>query len=101
MNSKEISTFDWDKANSAHIARHDVTQEEAEEVFRDPQQITYQDVQHSTKNEQRAIIIGKTEQGRLLYQVFTIRKKKVRVISSRDMHKKKEVKFYEKTTNSS
>jgi uncharacterized DUF497 family protein len=41
------------------------------------------------------LIIGKTERGRLLYQIFTRWGDKIRVISSRDINKK-EVHLYEK-----
>ena len=50
--------------------------------------------------EERFLIIGKTKKGRLLYQIFTIRGDKIRVISSRDINKK-EVGLYEKETNGS
>ncbi|HSW97828.1 MAG TPA: BrnT family toxin [Candidatus Saccharimonadales bacterium] len=100
MSTIEINEFDWDKANTTHIARHKVTREEAEEVFFDPKQVTYPDAKHSTIEEKRTIIIGETDEGRLLYQVFTVRKGKIRVVSTRDINKK-EVKLYEKTASRS
>jgi len=53
-----------------------------------------EDIVHSII-ENRFLIIGKTEKGRLLYQIFTRRGDKIRVISSRDINKK-EVHLYEK-----
>ena len=91
-----VSGFEWDEANLAHIARHNVTPEEAEQVFFDVDNAFDEDIKHSTV-EKRFIIIGKTEKGRLLYQIFTRREDKIRVISSRDINKK-EVNLYEKAT---
>lgn len=95
----DISEFEWDRANIEHIAEHNVVPEEAEQVFFDTNQVIDEDVKHSV-TEKRLLIIGKTKKGRLLYQVFTIRGNKIRVISSRDINKK-EVAFYEKKTGSS
>lgn len=93
---KKPFAFEWDEHNTIHIARHNVIPKEAEEVFFDKDSVTYEDPKHSVK-ENRFIIIGKTQAGRLLYQVFTRRGEKIRVISSRDINRK-EVGFYEKTT---
>ena len=90
----DVVAFEWDEANIAHIARHNVTPEEAEEVFFDKDNALDEDIKHSTL-EKRLIIIGKTQKGRLLYQIFTKRGDKIRVISSRDINKK-EVILYEK-----
>jgi len=38
--------------------------------------------------EERYYALGHTNRGRLLFIVFTIRRRKIRVISSRDMTKK-------------
>lgn len=91
-----ILGFEWDEANIAHIAKHNVVSEEAEEVFFDENNIQNEDIEHSII-EQRFLVIGKTKKGRLLYQVFTIRGDKIRVISSRSINKK-EVGLYEKET---
>lgn len=90
----QVTAFEWDVANNGHIARHNVLPEEAEEVFFDENNVQDEDVEHST-DEKRYLIIGKTQEGRLLYQTFTVRVKKIRVISSRDINKK-EVQLYEK-----
>lgn len=89
-----VTGFEWNEANIAHIARHNVAPEEAEEVFFDADNALDEDIKHSTV-EKRFIIIGKTQKGRLLYQIFTRRGNKIRVISSRDINKK-EVNLYEK-----
>ncbi|OGD87715.1 hypothetical protein A3A54_02125 [Candidatus Curtissbacteria bacterium RIFCSPLOWO2_01_FULL_39_62] len=89
----DVAGFEWDEANIAHIARHNVTPEEAEEVFFDKDNALDEDIKHSTL-EKRLIIIGKTQKGRLLYQIFTRRGDKIRVISSRDINKQ-ELALYE------
>lgn len=91
---RNVVSFEWDDANTKHIARHNVTPNEAEEVFLDIKNVLNEDVEHSIA-EDRFIIIGKTKKGRLLYQVFTRRGNKIRVISARDINKK-EVELYEK-----
>jgi len=91
---KGVVEFDWDVANIEHIAEHDVTPDEAEQVFSDEENVLDDDIEHSIV-ERRFLIIGMTEKGRLLYQIFTRRGDKVRVISSRDINKK-EVHLYEK-----
>lgn len=97
---QKTTDFDWDEANIAHIAKHDVLPEEAEDIFFDLRNVLDDDVKHSTKNEKRFLIIGKTSQERILYQIFTIRENKIRVISSRTINKK-EVKLYEEKINRS
>ncbi len=93
-----VTGFEWDEANIAHIARHNVKPEEAEEIFFDENNVLDEDIEHS-EAEKRFLIIGKTQKGRLLYQIFTKRGNKIRVISSRNINKK-EVNLYEKETRS-
>lgn len=93
---KKFIEFDWDKGNIDKNKKHKVEDKESEEVFFDEDKIIYKDIFHS-KSEERFIIIGKTEKKRLLYVVFTKRRKKIRIISARDTDKK-EAKLYEKTT---
>ncbi|MBM3710461.1 MAG: BrnT family toxin [Actinobacteria bacterium] len=49
--------------------------------------ISYKDIKHSQK-EARYYALGKTDEDRFLYIVFTVRKKQIRIISARDMNKK-------------
>ena len=94
-----VTGFEWDRANIAHIANHKVLPDEAEEVFSDKDNIVEEDVEHSTV-EKRFLIVGKTQEGRLLYQIFTRRGDNLRVISSRDINRK-EVALYEKEVSRS
>jgi uncharacterized DUF497 family protein len=64
-----------------------------EEVLFDKNKKVLKDKLHSGK-ESRHLIIGKTKRKRRLFIVFTLREKKVRVISARDLNKR-EIKLYE------
>lgn len=92
---KNIVEFEWDKGNiDKNWLKHKITDKEVEECFLDENKKIYKDVFHS-KTEERFILLGKTENNKLLYTVFTYRGKKIRVISSRATNKK-EVRLYEK-----
>lgn len=88
--------FAWDQGNKdKNFTRHQVIDEECEEVFFDKNKKLFKDVIHSTR-EKRYILIGQTKKWRLLFLVFSVRKNKIRVISARDLNKK-ERHLYEKT----
>ena len=80
-------TFEWDKGNRNKNEKHDVADNECEEAFFDPAKVTLADPLHS-ESESRYILIGKTQHDRLLFVAFTLRHKKVRVISARDLNKR-------------
>ena len=93
----EPFSFQWDKGNvDKNLKKHNVSNSEVEEIFYDKHKKLFTDRLHSG-NEERLRIIGKTKKDRLLFIVFTIRDKKVRVISARNLNKK-EVYLYEKKT---
>ena len=80
--------FDWDDDNATkNWALHQVTPEEAEELFLNEPLIVRSDMGHS-RNEKRYFALGQSNKGRLLFTVFTIRKVLIRVISVRDMNRK-------------
>ena len=89
-----VTEFEWDKGNSGKNLKHKVKDTECEEVFFDRGKRILKDPIHS-QNEKRHIILGKTKKNRLLYLVITMRGKKIRVISARDINKK-EVSLYKK-----
>jgi len=84
---KECTGFEWDKFNLTKSRdKHNVKFTECEELFfNEPLLVSY-DEKHSIK-EDRYFALGKTNNERLLFTVFTIRDKKIRIISSRDMNK--------------
>jgi hypothetical protein len=88
--------FVWDRGNSdKNWHKHGVTNRECEEVFFDPNKQEYPDPNHST-GEPRKIMLGETKKGRVLFLVYTVRNSYVRVISARDLNKRKEASLYEK-----
>src|SRR5580658_9562743 len=87
--------FEWDQGNvSKNAEKHKVTIQEAEEIFANEPFITVLDSKHSTDTEKRFQGLGQTKTNRNLFVAFTIRDKKIRVISIRDM-KRKERQAYE------
>ncbi len=86
--------FDWDDDNAnKNWNLHQVTPEEAEELFLNHPLIVKSDIGHS-RNETRYFALGQSNKGRLLFAAFTIRKVLIRVISVRDMNRK-EGAYYE------
>jgi len=84
----EPIAFDWDKGNvEKNLTKHNVTNKEAEEVFSSELGFVFKDESHSA-SEKRYMLWGTTRVGRKLSIIFTVRDKKVRVISARDMHTK-------------
>lgn len=80
--------FQWDKGNQGkNWKSHRVSDEECEEVFFDLHKKLLKDALHSDK-EPRHILLGKTKEERSLFVAFTIRNKKIRVISARDLKRK-------------
>lgn len=93
---KKALEFEWNKGNiEKSLKQHDVTDKEAEEAFFDRDKQEYPDPKHSEK-EIRKIIVGKTKKGRILFVVYTVRKDRIRIVSARDLNKRKEVDLYEK-----
>jgi hypothetical protein len=95
MKLLEPIEFQWDKGNiNKNWQKHKVKNEECEEIFFDENKKVFKDIIHSGK-EKRYRIIGKTKKQRLLFIVFTMRNKKLRIISARNLNKKEEY-LYEK-----
>lgn len=79
--------FEWDEANAVkNWERHQVTTEEAEDVFFHDPLVVRSDLHHS-KREKRYYALGQTRSSRRLFVAFTIRRKLIRVISVRDMNR--------------
>jgi len=81
---KQVLEFEWDEANREHIARHDVTTEEAEEVVLGDPLDTELQIANGGDEEERLLQLGETAEGRILQLVTTWRGGKVRVISAWD-----------------
>jgi uncharacterized DUF497 family protein len=81
--------FEWDEATTLkNWERHQVTPEEAEDVYFNEPLIVRSDIRHS-KREKRYYALGQTGGGRRLFVAFTIRGSLLRVISVRDMNQRK------------
>jgi uncharacterized DUF497 family protein len=80
--------FQWDRGNFQKIwERHQVLPAECEEVFFNQPLIVGDDERHSAR-EDRYYALGKTDAGRMLFVVFTVRGRLIRPISARDMSRK-------------
>lgn len=80
--------FEWDEANAQkNWERHQVTPEEAEDVFFNEPMVVRGDVRHSGR-EKRYYALGQTSRERHLFVAFTIRRRLIRVISVRDMNRR-------------
>lgn len=89
-------SFDWDKGNiDKSYLKHGITLNQAEEAFLDETAVILRDFKHSQK-EKRYLLIGKTANKKMLFIVFTIRKKKIRIISARAADKKEVRQYAEK-----
>ncbi|MFA7301747.1 MAG: BrnT family toxin [Candidatus Shapirobacteria bacterium] len=85
--------FDWDSGNNdKNFLKHQVSMQEAEEVFGNEPLIIVKDIYHSQK-ELRYQGMGKTNSNRLLFVSFTIRTGQIRIISIRNMSKKEKNKY--------
>ena len=77
--------FEWDEGNATkNWKQHAVSGTECEQVFFNRPLIARRDTGHS-ETESRFYVLGRTDAGRLLFVVFTIREENIRVISARDM----------------
>lgn len=94
----EIVIFDWDEGNlEKNKKKHDVNLNECEQVFHF-NAVYYYDEKHSQK-EDRYVVYGETDKGRKLAIIFTLRNKKIRVISARDQNKYERREYEKNQTN--
>ena len=88
--------FEWDDGNSEkNWILHQVSRNECEQVFFNASIVVGDDIIHS-QSEKRWFLLGKTDNNRQLFIVFTIRKNLIRIISARDMNKKERRIYNEK-----
>ncbi len=94
-----VAGVDWDEGNRSKCRKHGVSTAAIESLFHGPIAVV-PDPLHS-KSEERFKAIGKTNSGRRIFVVFTLRmrrgKRLIRPISARYMHSK-EIDHYEKET---
>lgn len=79
--------YDWDERKAkSNLSKHSVAFDEAKTVFNDPLYVDFFDPDHSD-DENRYIIFGYSEQGRLLvvsYKEHKEQQSKIRLISARE-----------------
>jgi uncharacterized DUF497 family protein len=93
----EIEGFQWDEGNdSKNWTRHGTSQTEAEQVFVNRPVVVVDDVAHS-RAEARYFSFGRTDGGRLLTVVFTVRGRRLRVISARSMSRRERRQYAQAT----
>jgi uncharacterized DUF497 family protein len=94
----KVIGFEWDEGNAWKNEKHGVSMAEAEQVFFNSPLLTLSDAKHS-ETEPRFHALGKTNEGRQLHIVFTLRDadQRIRVISARNMHRKERA-IYEQAT---
>jgi len=75
--------FEWDDAKArANVRKHEISFAEAMSCFYDPQQVAFYDPDHS-KDEERELLVGHSNKGRLLIVIYTVRADTIRIISAR------------------
>jgi uncharacterized protein len=80
--------FDWDEGNKQkNWEKHQVYYTECEEVLFNQPLLISEDTKHSSQ-EKRYYVLGRSDTGRTLFLVFTIRNNRIRIISARDQSKK-------------
>ena len=87
--------FEGDKNKAtSNLSKHDVSFDEAKTVFNDPLYVDFYDIDHAD-DEHRYIIIGQSQQARLLIVSYTEREDAIRLISAREATRR-EREAYEK-----
>ena len=89
--------FDWNKGNKEkNLIKHKVSYKESEEIFFNKPLRIFPDKKHS-KTEIRFTALGKTDKQKQLTIIFTLRNKKIRIISAREMSRKERKRYEQKT----
>jgi hypothetical protein len=86
--------FEWDENKAdKNLLKHQVSFDEAKTVFDDPLYIDFYDPDHSV-DEDRYLIVGQSNQERILIVSYTERANSIRLISARELTRQ-ERKVYE------
>jgi len=79
--------FEWDEDKAErNVKKHRVSFEQAKEIFDDPRAIPFEDLQHSSHEETRHVMIGMSSIG-LLFVSFAYGDEVVRLITARRAEK--------------
>lgn len=79
-----LMEFEWNNEKAkANSSKHGVSFDEAKTVFDDPLYIEFFEPDHSD-DEERYIIVGQSQQNRLLVVSYMERRHRIRLISARE-----------------
>ena len=93
----DVEGFQWDEGNSSKTwTCHGISQTEAEQVVLNRPVVVLGDVGHAS-TEARYFAFGRTDGGRLLTIVFTLRGQLLRVISARPVSRRERRGYAEAT----
>ncbi len=89
--------FEWDRKKAArNLRKHEVSFEEATNVFGDQLSITISDPKHTVPGDERFVTMGQSRKGHALVVVHSDRGRIIRIISARRASRQ-ERKTYEET----
>jgi uncharacterized DUF497 family protein len=92
---KEAEGFEWDNGNILKIwDSHQVRPSECEEIFANGPFGGRPDLKHSS-DENRHFVFGRTNEGRLLTVIYTVRERLVRVVNAWPMSRKERKNYAE------
>lgn len=88
--------FEWDARKAqANQRKHRVAFPEAATAFADPLSLTIPDPDHSSPEEARYILVGRSERGRLLVVAHAERGPTIRIISARPATRRERAQYEE------
>ncbi len=88
VSASDFEGFDWTGGNAEkNWKRHGVAPAEAEQIFFNTPLLRGDDPVHSG-TERRFYALGQTDEGRALFIAFTMRGRRVRIVSARDMSRR-------------
>lgn len=97
MRKTAFSDFEWDEGNRRKCQKHGVSIQDIEHVLAHAETLIRPDPKNPS-SEPRFLVIGRTQQGRYTFVVFTPRQRtadtRLRPISARYMHQR-EIRKYE------
>ena len=77
--------YEWDENKAVkNLAKHGVSFAEAKTIFDDPLYVDFYDQDHS-EDEERYLIVGESNRGRLLIVSYTERRESIWIISAREV----------------
>ncbi len=93
----EETRFEWDeRKNRINRRKHGIRFEEAARVFLDENKIERYDTHHSNPFEDRYVIIGMMENGKIIMMVCVFKTDSIRIISARKANRREIREYHEK-----